>query len=236
MKKKNNADTTAKIANGGSKNKNNEIELPKFQLDGFDPDRHELWSVRLPADLPLKALDKLNSEQDGNWPENSLSTTIVFKGRKGDSDDGTNSTSWHFTSASETSHCRLFITREDDDQSLYPVPHKFDRHVTIVPTTALQEISDLNVAPPIEQAPSPVEDVRHAYAPVPQKQHLKRRWKPLGAGFIPKDEGVDSAAPSSRRKRTYSEVSERSKSPKKEHKKKSSSKKHDKKKRKSKDK
>jgi hypothetical protein len=68
---------------------------------------------------------------------------------------------------------------DDDDtmkKLLCPSSKPFTRHFNVL--KAFTHMSETQMAP--LQGPEPTDPVRHAYAPIPQRKGLKRRWMPLG--------------------------------------------------------
>jgi hypothetical protein len=83
---------------------------------------------------------------------------------------------------------------KDDDESkniadntnankfLYPCRKPFARHFNVV--KSFPKMSETQLAP--LKGPEPADDaMRHAYAPIPQRKGLKRRWMPTGAETVP---------------------------------------------------
>jgi hypothetical protein len=157
-------------------NHEEELAPPTFRLPE-NPDRFELWTVRLPRDVDPADLNgchlQLNLQQDQE-----------FAGRNG------KKYTFQWGDPVENESFRLLLPKEpddddsddDDDRFLYPTKMKFQRHVKIA--AAIENTEDVDLAPSAAKAPPPVDDIRHAYASIPQRKGLKRRWTPLGGPKI----------------------------------------------------
>lgn len=161
------------------------LDPPKFRLpDNFDSDRFEVWTLRMPRDFNLADLNgahiPLNQQQQHRTEE-----TVDFTSRKGNQ-----KFTLQWGDARESECFRMILPRSNDSDSddsddddgtfLYPTDIPFVRHASIFP--AIPQKTQFELAPSMENAPQPAQEnlVRHSYAPVPQKQGLKRRWTPLG--------------------------------------------------------
>lgn len=157
------------------------LDPPKFRLpDHFDSDRFEVWTLRLPRDLNLADLNGARLALGHQRNEEA----VDFTSRKGNK-----KFTLQWGDARESECFRMILPRPNDSDSddsddddgtfLYPADIPFVRHASILP--AIQHKTQFELAPSMENAPPPADDVvRHSYAPVPQKQGLKRRWTPLG--------------------------------------------------------
>lgn len=155
------------------------IPRPEFTVDS-DNDDLELWSFRLPTNVPLSklngmAIDLKNNE--GKFKVGDVDYKIVL----GDSVE--NEAFRVLVPASESSE------EADDDESMEDSddeegPQKylqasslpFTKHWNIV--SAFPQRTERELAP--REGPTPVDKIRHAYCHVPQRTGLKRRWMPMG--------------------------------------------------------
>ncbi|EJK60579.1 hypothetical protein THAOC_19036 [Thalassiosira oceanica] len=175
------------------------MDLP----DKDDPDR-ELWLLRVPANVDVKELlDGVRLESllgdhgssgDGSGVAGGSNVLSRFRGAAGSEyaitrgEDG------------EADGCRV-LTRdessdEDDDEEeeeggselSLSVSRRIARTVHLTSVVSDRNTGDgiqseLALAPPAEDAPRPANRVRLAYAPVPQREGLKRRWQMFGSGI-----------------------------------------------------
>eukprot|EP00977_Amphora_coffeiformis_P022442 scaffold10861_cov180-Amphora_coffeaeformis.AAC.29 len=161
------------------------FEIPTFQLPkDFErnPDRYELWTLRLPTDVPLDALEgvKVNPQTDsveiesndkryqmmwGNSVENeSFRLLASSKNVKDDSDDDDSEKS------------------DDEKQTfLYPITRPFTRHINIMESS--EKMDERKLAPTQEEAPKAIDPLRIPYVPVAQRTNLRRRWQMPGSGI-----------------------------------------------------
>lgn len=170
------------------------LDPPTFRLPS-DPagaqkngsSRYELWTIRLPASVNIEDLEGCSLQL--NQPTTATTTPGYFES------NGTNySLQWGH--AVEHESFRVLVplahpnddddsSSDDDDENgkkfLVPVPAPFARHLNAV--TAVTA-SETDLAPRLDQAPAAVDPIRRAYAHVPQKTGLKRRWMPLGGGIV----------------------------------------------------
>ena len=161
-----------------SSDQTEELEPPTFRLPE-NPDRFELWTVRLPRNVDLQELH--GCHVDVNLSSSRQPEVPTFKNTNG------KKCTFQFGDPIENESFRLLLPKEidedamedDDERFLYPSNMSFRRHVRIAPT--IGKTGELDVAPSTENAPEPVDPMRHAYASVPQKKGLKRRWVPMGA-------------------------------------------------------
>lgn len=157
----------------------------------FDPQHHELWTVRIPYDLDVV------SAFEGRLLNLDRETHLKVKDR---------SYTLHYGSSIENESFRLIIAEkqeensdnEDNEPTLRALPYAFQRHMNVVST--VERTTDTELAPRAEVAPSPVDPMRHAYAHVPQKNNLKRRWSPFGATRQRLADPVDDSKPPAKRK------------------------------------
>jgi DNA-directed RNA polymerase I subunit RPA34.5 len=171
------------------------FQLPVSMLEMIRPDapqRYELWTVRIPSSVQLQDLEDCtipihpNNHYNGDRFEASTNTTT----------NGTTDTSkYQFLEGHtvENESFRLLTTDPNDDNDnnnsntsstsnnrtsniLRPSSVMFQKHYNVIRTpsssTATTTNSTTFLPPPPQQ--------RHAYAPVPQKTGLKRRWVPFG--------------------------------------------------------
>lgn len=190
------------------KEEHSSFGIPKFQLpEDFhrDPDRYELWTMRLPTDVPLEALEgiRLHQQEDsiefeadkkkyqitwGNQVENE-SFRLLASSKKDDADSEDDDSS-----------------RDSEDEKetfLYPVTRPFSRHVSI--TESFAKMDERSLAPTREEAPKAADPLRIAYVPVEQKTGLRRRWQMPGSR-IKNDMAVANIAPPPATKRNISQV------------------------------
>ena len=207
----------SKKSSSSSKAKPN-YSNPTFQLPSdFEkhPNRYELWTVRLPIEIPLSDLDGMHVplNQDGGDEQ-------VFE-----SGEKRYAVSWG--SQLENESCRLLVppsknakpTNGDDfdDSSseeevekqkegfLYPASRPFSRHLNI--NEHFASMGERTLAPPPQQAPPPTDFLRRAYVPVPQRTNLRRRWQMPGARVVETKRSSDSGVPTKPpAKRKLSEV------------------------------
>jgi hypothetical protein len=162
------------------------LDPPRFRLpDNFNSDRFEVWTLRLPPDFDLADLNGARLPFHQQQHNQRSDEVVDFSSRKGHQ-----KFTLHWGDARESECFRMILPRpndgdsddsdDDDGTFLYPADIPFTRHATIL--HAIPQQSQFELAPSMENAPSPTEKnaVRHSYAPVPQKQGLKRRWTPLG--------------------------------------------------------
>ena len=146
-----------------------ELQAPTFRLPE-NQDRFELWTVRLPRQVDLQSLHGQSVTMSKKSPQ-PLGTDYTM--------------AWG--DAGENESFRLLLPQDDEDDEmnddearfLYPHTKGFRKHVNV----ALVGTHPTELAP--AEAPPPVDPMRHAYASVPQKKGLKRRWAPLGGGGPP---------------------------------------------------
>ena len=176
------------------------MDLP----DEDDPDR-ELWLLRVPASVDVKELlDGVRLESllgdhggssDGSSGAGASNVLTRFRGAAG--------SEYALTRGEEgEADCCRVLTRgdsddddsdddEDDDEggselSLHP-SRRIARTVHLTSVVSERNTGDgirseLALAPPAGDAPRPANRVRLAYAPVPQREGLKRRWQLFGSG------------------------------------------------------
>jgi hypothetical protein len=138
------------------------LEPPTFSLP-VDGD-FELWTIRMPINVDLDALNgmklSLDKKQLGVLKSKDKKYGVVLG------------------EPFETESFRVLV--EQDGEFLVPTKVPIAKHLNIVHADALKEIKQTDLAPGIERAPTPVGPVRKAYSVVPQKSGLKRRWMPPG--------------------------------------------------------
>ncbi|GAX17467.1 hypothetical protein FisN_5Hh118 [Fistulifera solaris] len=166
------------------------LDPPRFRLpDNFNSDRFEVWTLRLPPDFDLADLNGARLPFHQQQHNQRSDEVVDFSSRKGHQ-----KFTLHWGDARESECFRMILPRpndgdsddsdDDDGTFLYPADIPFTRHATIL--HAIPQQSQFELAPSMENAPFPTEKnaLRHSYAPVPQKQGLKRRWTPLGGNTI----------------------------------------------------
>ena len=180
---------------------NKKMDLP----DEDDPDR-ELWLLRVPANVDVKELldgvrlesllgDHYSGSSDGSSGGGGASNVLTrFRGAAG--------SEYALTRGEEgEADCCRVLTRDsdddsddsdDDDEGGSELSLPLSRHIarTVHLTSVVSERntgdgirSELALAPPAGDAPRPANRVRLAYAPVPQREGLKRRWQLFGSGM-----------------------------------------------------
>ncbi|GAX13973.1 hypothetical protein FisN_5Lh118 [Fistulifera solaris] len=162
------------------------LDPPRFRLpDNFHSDRFELWTLRLPRDFNLADLNGARLPFNQQQQHQRSDEVVDFSSRKGHQ-----KFTMQWGDVRESEGFRMILPRtndgdsddsdDDDGTFMYPVDIPFTRHATIL--HAIPQQSQFELAPSIENAPSLTEknSIRHSYAPVPQKQGMKRRWTPLG--------------------------------------------------------
>ena len=166
---------------------------PSFELPtDFDTNRYELWTVRLPSQLNAEELEgttiRLNEAtsivskdqefaiQLANTGETESFRLLVPK--KSNSDDAIGSDS--DSDSDESDHGKAAHKDDNDtsNQEFQPLTTPFHKHLIVASTLRPHEEMSTDVVPPKVA-------VRHAYAHVPQKTGLKRRWSPIGGGTAP---------------------------------------------------
>jgi hypothetical protein len=143
------------------------IPTPTFDLPSdfvTSPDRYELWTVRVPADWNVQLLE----QETHAWTHDSAVTTHA---------------DWTLQPGHDVEHASFRVlvphtttttttTTASTEPTWQPLPCTLARHFNVMALAPLSlETSfndDANTA------------VRHAYAPVPQKTHLRQRWRPWG--------------------------------------------------------
>ena len=178
-----------------------QVDPPNFQLpDDFDPDRFELWTVRLPHQLDLSTLQKSRIEINKNNETQLLTQS-----------NGNYSVQWGDPVENES--FRLLLPADDDSDSdndsddssnnsnhnkfLHPCRYRFARHVQIGSILQDDDNDDVESAANHDNPQR-----RRAYASVPQIQGLKRRWMPLGSGSV----SLPSRSAAASRKRKHKQT------------------------------
>jgi DNA-directed RNA polymerase I subunit RPA34.5 len=148
------------------------LDIPSFALP-LNEDRYELWTIRMPSavnfsDIHNMSFHLANDDSQTILPQN----TFALK-------DGSK---YAFQSGHpvENESFRLLLptsTSDDDEKLMVTSRSTFQKHfnVVLVPAT-----NDESAAPSTALEHS---HRRRAYAPVPQKTGLKRRWLPFGAAL-----------------------------------------------------
>ena len=181
---------------------------PAYQLPDEvekDPNRYELWTVRLPIDMTLTDLDGTSVQLEG-----SKKSRFELKDKRYEACWG---------SQVENESCRLLVqpsksttennnnkaTRSDSDDSsedeteqqkegfLYPSSRSFSRHLII--NEHFTAKGERTLAPAADQAPPSKDPLRLAYTHVPQRTNLHRRWHMPGARVETKRREDDPSAP-----------------------------------------
>lgn len=156
------------------------MDPPVFTLEE-NPDL-EIFTFRMPSRISLNSLDKLEFDLSGTKP-----CTFQAGGEKYKLQLGT---------AVENESFRVLVPKakakkaddkdsddsdDDDDEDekfLQSASIPFSRHFNVLAST--KEMTERIVAPRQDKAPANVDPMFRAYAHVPQKTGLKRRWMPLG--------------------------------------------------------
>lgn len=188
------------------------LEPPTFQLPddvGAPNSRWEVWSVRLPDGVSLADLDGSSTTVIGSTStviETSNGRSLVFQkgdpcenacfrilqpATKGDRRNNLSSSNEEDPSDDSDSSDHDDDKDDDDDDEdskMYyqPSPVTFARHWNVV--SYLPPLVETELAPSLDSAPTPSQHIttlRHAYAPVPQRTGLKRRWTPIGGTSHP---------------------------------------------------
>ncbi|KAL3945728.1 MAG: hypothetical protein SGBAC_000212 [Bacillariaceae sp.] len=155
------------------------IPRPEFTIDSENDDL-ELWSFRLPTNVPLSKLNGMAIDLKNNVGKFKVGD-VEYKIILGDSVE--NEAFRVLVPASESSE------EADDDESMEDSddeegPQKylqvsslpFTKHWNVV--SAFPQRTERELAP--REGPTPVDKIRHAYCHVPQRTGLKRRWMPMG--------------------------------------------------------
>eukprot|EP00980_Cylindrotheca_fusiformis_P014444 scaffold3857_cov127-Cylindrotheca_fusiformis.AAC.1 len=163
---------------------NLKLPRPDFSFDSDDNDL-ELWTFRLPTNVPLSSLNELEIDLNGNNAPFEVGDR-KYKITVGDKVD--NESFRVLVPAeddlSESSDSDKYDDDDDDKTSekqelLQPSSLPFARHWNVV--SAIPELSERDLAP--REGPPPVDKMRTAYSHVPQRTGLKRRWMPMGVKF-----------------------------------------------------
>ncbi|GKY96782.1 hypothetical protein MPSEU_000637400 [Mayamaea pseudoterrestris] len=164
---------------------------PKFELPAdFDSRRYQLWTFRLPQQFDVKELDGTTLQLSGSATiqsnEQSYSMQIANTSEtdsfrlllpKKLADDAVGSDSDDSDSDSSSNKHNGSSNNNLNDE-LQPSTASFQKHLTIA--SALRPHEELST-----ESVEPKVNVRHAYAHVPQRTGLKRRWAPIGGGSVP---------------------------------------------------
>lgn len=140
------------------------VDPPTFSVP--EGDEYEVWTIRMPFSVDHTALDGIQISLDKDRKQ-------LGSVKSGDEKYGV-----VLGDAFETESFRVL---EADDGKFLKLAHvPITKHLNIVHADGLKEIPETTLAPGIDRAPEPVDPVRKAYAAVPQKAGLKRRFMPLG--------------------------------------------------------
>jgi len=167
------------------------LDPPKSCLpENWDNSRYELWSIRLPKTMDVKILDgtTLSAGVDATAHADESGASLgTFQHLNKDCDD---KEEYAFTNghSTENQSFRVLKPEQDDQQSggqnysiyLVPSTKAFDRHINITKSVCTKDPVWTDLAPRMERAPKPKDNMVHAYSPIPQISGLKRRWMPLG--------------------------------------------------------
>lgn len=164
------------------------LHPPSFSLPDDD---FELWTIRLPRSVDPSLLDgmKLSTGERQTATLKAGETTYGIT----------------FGNAVESESFRVLV--ENEEGFMIPTKKSFVKSVNIVNEETLKDIVEAELAPGIDQAPTPVDNVRHAYSTVPQRSGLKRRWMPLGIP-LPTSEPHKDAEITEKRKKVKTEPRE----------------------------
>lgn len=182
-------------------NEQTSFDIPTFRLPKdfeTDPDRYELWTLRLPTDVPFDALEgvKINIQKEAS---------VEFE-----SNDKRYQISWGDSVENES--FRLLASSQngndddsDDDDSeksngkkatfIYPITRSFSRHLNIM--ESLEKMDERTLAPTQEEAPRAVDPLRIPYVPVAQRTNLRRRWQMPGSKMKKETTMVKEGSPPS---------------------------------------
>mmetsp|Transcript_514 Transcript_514/g.772 ORF Transcript_514/g.772 Transcript_514/m.772 type:complete len:235 (-) Transcript_514:624-1328(-) len=151
------------------------LDPPSFSLPGDD---FELWTMRLPQGVDPSLLNGIKI---------STGTRQKATVKAGDTRYGI-----ALGDAVESESFRVLV--ENAEGFMIPATMPFVKSINIVNEDTLKDAVETELAPSIDRAPTPVDDVRHAYSTVPQRSGLKRRWMPMGVGLPPSGSRKDTGA------------------------------------------
>jgi hypothetical protein len=169
------------------------VDRPDFDFDESNEDI-ELWTVRVPRRFPTKSLGGLVIELDSGKPvaftAEDGNKYLLEEGEKDGRDCFRALIPWDGDKKKKDKDIKDSDDDDSDDDddddeeetddkgyNLQPTCRPFVRHFDVV--ADYERKTDRQVAP--LKGPEPVDRMRHAYAPVPQRTGLKRRWMPPGA-------------------------------------------------------
>jgi hypothetical protein len=171
-----------------------QLPRPDFAVDSENEDL-ELWTFRLPINVPVKSLNDVEIDLNTNTGEFQVGDQ-AYKFVLGDAVE--NDSFRALVPAKKDDKSNDSSSDDDDDDSdnddgddndidkasnkqefLQPSALPFARHWNAV--TAVPVLSETQLAP--REGPPPVDVMRHAYSHVPQRTGLKRRWMPMGVNF-----------------------------------------------------
>lgn len=171
-----------------------QVPVPDFTIDTTDDDKDniELWTFRLPANVPISNLNNVVIDLKGNTGNFKVGEQEynILLGESVENDSfrvlvpATTSIEDSESDISDDDSASDDDDDSDDEegsskiQCLQPSSTPFVRHWNVV--TSVPNLSETKVAPRV--GPKPVDPMRHAYSSIPQRRGLKRRWMPLGAG------------------------------------------------------
>ena len=154
------------------------IPRPEFTIDS-DNDHLELWSFRLPTNVPLGSLNGITIDLKNNMGRFKVDDN-EYRIELGESVENESFRVLVPTSGSKEDDDDESMNDSDDEESdqkyLQASSLPFSRHWNVV--TAFPQRTERELAP--REGPTPVDNVRHAYSHVPQRTGLKRRFMPMG--------------------------------------------------------
>ena len=144
---------------------NDPLRLPpsSFSMPADDAD-YELWTIRMPVSVDHTSL---------HGTKLSLDKKILGMIQSGGQKYGVT-----FGEAFENESFRVLV--EGENKFMIPAGVPFAKHLNVAHYDAIKEISQTDLAPGVDRAPTPIDPIRKAYSVVPQKTGLKRRWMPSG--------------------------------------------------------
>jgi len=158
------------------------LDPPDFDVSESDP----LWAFRLPVHVPLSALEgvvlkdgeatftyeDITYRVEMGQPSEQFRVLVRGEGRSDthSSDDNSDNSDDNSDNSDDS-------TSKPPKAFLTPASKPFSQHFNIL--ECIPPRSETQLAP--LEGPPAVDHMRHAYAHVPQRRGLKRRWMPLGA-------------------------------------------------------
>ena len=149
------------------------LDVPTFALP-LNEERYELWTIRMPSSLPLNDIHELSF----SLPTEDNPSIIQTRENATASHASNYAFQWGHVVENESFRLLVPDTAKNEDseehQWMRTAPWTFQKHlnVVVVPSLAVNS-TETTVEHAVER--------RRAYAPVPQKTGLKRRWSPFGA-------------------------------------------------------